>query len=304
MISNERVEPAVGLPCTGERFLPENVGEIALEHLHRYLLARELAQDKQVLDIASGEGYGSAMLAEVAAKVVGVDISADAVRHARLRYPHANLEYREGRADAIPLPDGSVDLVVSFETIEHHDRHVEMMAEIRRVLRSDGVLIISSPDKREYSDIPRFANPFHVKELYRDEFEQLLGGSFRHVTIYGQRVCCGSAIAAEAGDGHFRAYARDAAGYSRADGVRRPVYFLAVASNAELPALGNSLFELPDESAGMPAQAVIDSRARDVELAKLRDALDQRDQRIAGLRQAVIERDRQIRELRRAAVVG
>jgi SAM-dependent methyltransferase len=300
MISDGQVKLATGLPCTGERFLPENVGVIALEHLHRYLLARELAKDRQVLDIASGEGYGSAMLAEVATGVVGVDISAEAVRHARVRYGRANLEFREGRADAIPLPNGSVDLVVSFETIEHHDRHEEMMAEIRRVLRPDGVLIVSSPDKREYSDIPRFANPFHVKELYREEFERLLAASFENVAIYGQRVCYGSAIAPDSGEGLFSTYAKEGPGYSRVDGVRRPVYFVALASNRELPLLGGSLFEVPGDASGSAAQLSVDSHARDVELGRLKEAVGERDRRIAGLRQAVAERDRQLRQLRHA----
>lgn len=300
MSSAEHVELAGSLPCTGERFLPENVGVIALEHLHRYLVAKELARDKQVLDIASGEGYGSAMLAEVASAVVGVDISPEAVRHARVRYPRANLEFREGRADAIPVGDGSVDLVVSFETIEHHDRHAEMMAEIRRVLLPDGVLVMSSPDKREYSDIPRFANPFHVKELYRDEFEALLRQSFRNVAIYGQRVCYGSAIASDTGEAPFYAYAKDGNGFSRVPGVRRPIYFVAVASNRELPALGGSFFEVPGDSTNAPASIAADSHARDVALARFQEAVGERDRRIAALRQAVAERDRQIRQLRHA----
>ena len=76
------------------------------------------------------------------------------------------------------MPDARVDFVVSFETIEHHDQHLQMMMEIRRVLRPDGVLIISSPDKHEYSDVPGFKNEFHVKELYLSEFVDLLSSHF------------------------------------------------------------------------------------------------------------------------------
>lgn len=61
---------------TGERFVPEQQGNIELEHLHRYLCAAELSAQKDVLDIASGEGYGSSILARVARSVIGVDISA------------------------------------------------------------------------------------------------------------------------------------------------------------------------------------------------------------------------------------
>ncbi|MDH5699723.1 MAG: class I SAM-dependent methyltransferase, partial [Nitrospirota bacterium] len=154
------------LPWTGERFVPGVIGDIELEHLHRYYLARELAIGKDVLDIASGEGYGSALLAEVARTVVGVDASEEVIRYASERYQRSNVQFKHGVCRHIPLPDASVDLIVSFETIEHHDEHHEMMREFVRVLRPDGLVLISSPDKAEYSDRPQFANAFHVKELY------------------------------------------------------------------------------------------------------------------------------------------
>src|SRR5208282_1491457 len=139
------------LPWTGERYVPQVTGEIQLEHVHRYLLAREYAKDKDVLDIASGEGFGSAILASAARNVVGVDIAAEAVRHATVRYQRDNVQFRQGSCAEIPLANNSIDLVISFETIEHLDEHKAMMAEIKRVLRPEGVLIISSPDKKEYS---------------------------------------------------------------------------------------------------------------------------------------------------------
>jgi ubiquinone/menaquinone biosynthesis C-methylase UbiE len=149
-------------------------GEIEIEHVHRYAIEVELARGKRVLDIACGEGYGSSLLSRVAAQVIGVDIAEDAIAHARATYAHANLQFLLGSCASIPVADRSIDLVVSFETIEHHDQHEAMMREIRRVLRTDGVMVISSPDKYEYSDVPGYRNPFHAKELYRDEFEGLL----------------------------------------------------------------------------------------------------------------------------------
>ena len=83
------------LEWTGERYLPEIGGTIALEHIHRYLMARELAKDKDVLDIACGEGYGSVMLAEIARHVSGVDISAEAVAHATEKYQKENLQFKD-----------------------------------------------------------------------------------------------------------------------------------------------------------------------------------------------------------------
>jgi 2-polyprenyl-3-methyl-5-hydroxy-6-metoxy-1,4-benzoquinol methylase len=139
------------LPWTGERYVSQVTGEIQLEHVHRYLVAGEYAKDKDVLDIACGEGFGSAILARTARSVVGVDIAAEAVKHAAIRYRMDNVEFRQGSCSAIPLDSNSIDLVVSFETIEHHDEHLAMMVEIKRVLRPEGILIISSPDKKQYS---------------------------------------------------------------------------------------------------------------------------------------------------------
>ena len=206
----------IQLPWTGERYVPEVKGEIELEHLHRYAIARDLAYGKDVLDIACGEGYGSVLLASVARSVTGVDISEETIAHASRKYVRSNLSFVVGSCASIPVPDASVDLVVSFETIEHHDRHLEMMKEIQRILRPDGVLIISSPDKHEYSDVPGFKNEYHVKELYLSEFTDLLASHFTHVGVFGQRVYFGSLVAPVDGRAtRFASYSR------REESVRR-----------------------------------------------------------------------------------
>ena len=166
------------LEWTGERYLPEIPGNIRLEHVHRYLLAKELSGGRRVLDIACGEGYGSELLARTAAHVVGVDIVPAVVAHANRRYRRQNLVFVAGSAAAIPIADHSVDLVVSFETLEHLDQHEDMMRDLKRILRPGGLLVMSSPDRRQYSDLPDYHNPFHTRELYRAEFEQLLGSRF------------------------------------------------------------------------------------------------------------------------------
>lgn len=178
---------------TGERYCPQIAGEIALEHYLRYAVAVSLAGGRDVLDCASGEGYGSALLARVARSVIGVDVSAEALDHARATYARDNLSFREGSAAALPLPDASADLIVSFETIEHHDQQAEMLAEFRRVLRPDGLLLLSSPDKAQLEDVYG-PNPFHVRELYRQELRDLLAVEFRHCEFYDQKTLFASVI--------------------------------------------------------------------------------------------------------------
>ncbi|MCH8622380.1 glycosyltransferase [Undibacterium sp. TS12] len=270
---------------TGERFVPEVHGNIEIEHLHRYMQACNLARGKQVLDIASGEGYGSAMLAEHAAQVIGVDISVEAVEHAQGRYRKPNLEYRVGSCAAIPLDDSSVDLVVSFETIEHHDQHQEMMQEIRRVLRPDGVLLISSPDKLYYSDIPGAHNEYHVKELYQEEFQQLLGQYFGHISLFGQRVLFGSGIFPHAQATGFDTCWQQEQTLQSAQGMARPVYWIALASNRALPRLDASFFEQAQQESEMVTglQTALEHRQHDIVLHKEWEAQLERD--IADLKQ-------------------
>lgn len=191
---NEAV--STDLPFTGERFTPECVREIAYEHWHRYAFAQTMIADKEVLDIACGEGYGSALLAASARHVTGVDIDPVSVSHAAQRYgkAHPNLDYVVGDVAAIPLKDDAVDVVVSFETIEHITAQKQLLAEIDRVLRDEGLLIISSPDRHMYSDVTGFVNEHHVKELYREELEALLGERFAAYRLFGQKLLFQSAI--------------------------------------------------------------------------------------------------------------
>jgi O-antigen biosynthesis protein len=234
---------------TGERFLPSLDGVIRHEHFHRYAWCRGLVKGHAVLDIACGEGYGSAMLARDAASVIGVDISAEAVSHARQAYSDiSNLEFRLGDAASIPLPDDSVDVVISFETIEHHDKHQEMIDEIRRVLKPDGLLVISSPNRVVYSEKAGYHNEFHVKELDFGELDALLRTRFQQLRYFGQRLAVGSALAAINSDEQERfmdAFTDTPAGVMhRSPDLVDPVYFVAVAAadGVQLPVLHSSVF--------------------------------------------------------------
>jgi O-antigen biosynthesis protein len=234
--------PASNLPWTGERYVPQIGGEIELEHVHRYLWAKQFSHGKRVLDIACGEGYGSEVLARSAAQVIGVDLSKDAVVHASRKYLGQNLEFLIGSCDRIPVSDGETDLVVSFETIEHHDRHQEMMREIKRILCPGGILIISSPDKYVYSEVSGYRNEFHVKELYVRDFEALLKEHFANVQMFGQRVAYGSVIAGE-GEAGFVSFDSEQKSPPAMRGMERAIYNLAIASDGLVPETFNSIYE-------------------------------------------------------------
>jgi SAM-dependent methyltransferase len=183
------------LEFTGERFTPECVREIWYEHFHRYALATRWCAGKRTLDAACGEGYGSALLAKSASSVEAVDISEQTITHARQRYGQLkDLGFHVADCTTLPFGDDEFDRVVSFETLEHLEAHDELLAEFRRVLKPDGFLVLSSPDKAIYSDQHNTVNEYHVKELYREEFETLIQRHFPAHRLLGQKLMFHSAI--------------------------------------------------------------------------------------------------------------
>jgi SAM-dependent methyltransferase len=222
------------LEFTGERFIPGTRGEIWVEHWHRYHFAARWASGKTVIDVACGEGYGTALLARHAKQVTGIDVSPEAVAHAREAYAKlGNAKFECASCTAIPLPDASVDFAVSFETVEHITGQEEFLDELARVLKPEGVLLISCPNKLEYSDKRGFTNEFHVRELYRDELERLVGSRFPHARWFGQRPTFFSVIAPEGAAGEARAQFLEVAETApgEAEGtLSNPMYFLVAAS--------------------------------------------------------------------------
>ena len=238
------------LAWTGERCVPESTpADVLYEHVHRYLFAGALVDSKDVLDIGCGEGYGTAQLARAARTVTGVDSDAATVAHAASKYGSANVRFVNGSAaDLAGCADQAFDVAVCFEMIEHIDEHERLMASIKRVLRPEGVLVISTPDRDVYTT-ETYHNPYHVQELSVAEFRALLALSFRNHVLFTQRLSIGSVIdavgdasrSADQGarldfDGH-----RAPRGWDEDRGNRAP-YVIGVAGDAALPPLpDNSL---------------------------------------------------------------
>ncbi len=259
-------------------------GQIEIEHYHRYFLARDLCRDMDVLDIASGEGYGAALLSQTARSVVAIEISAEAVRHAQAAYPRDNLRFVSCDARSIPIADASVDIVVSFETIEHFAEHDRFISEIRRVLRPGGALVISSPDRDVYSPYNSPANPHHVREMSRAEFTDLLGAAFRNVAVLSQRPMIGSAIVPEhasAATASFLTFERRGVEhFERCEHLPRPLYLLALASDAALPPFGSSVYIEISRLAEREAEREV----RHQNDAQMRYALEETRQQLAAIR--------------------
>jgi GT2 family glycosyltransferase/SAM-dependent methyltransferase/glycosyltransferase involved in cell wall biosynthesis len=231
------------LPFVGERLTAAISGQVEIEHYHRYLLAREFCRDLDVLDVASGEGYGTALLAQVAKSAVGIEVDAEVVTAACSEFQRSNLRYEQGDARNIPLPDASIDVAVSFETLEHFTEQDRFLSELRRVLRPNGLLIISTPDRDIYSPVNTPPNPYHAHELSRAEFEAALARHFSHVSLASQRAILGSVIISAGNDVSARSYERRSDTLIEGgDSLMRAPYLIALASNVTLPPLPHSVY--------------------------------------------------------------
>lgn len=178
------------LSFTGERFVPYLTDKyIVAEHFQRYNAVLDIVKGKKILDAACGTGYGTALMSSTAASATGIDISPEAIEYAKHHYGECtNAHYVEASIASLPFPDHSFDVIISFETIEHVDGELQnsFLREIKRCLREDGLLIMSSPDKRTYSDLPGFQNEFHIKEFYVEEFEAFLQQEFKYCQYFLQ----------------------------------------------------------------------------------------------------------------------
>src|SRR5262249_2582112 len=144
--------------------------------------------------------------------------------------------------------DGAVDVVVSFETIEHIREHEEFLKEVRRVLRPAGILVLSTPDREEYNRQMPAPNPYHVRELSKTDFLALLRSHFAHVEMSYQRVMFGSAVIADdpsAGASRALVFAHQAED-RRVSFSPSPVhatYMISVCGDAVVPKLPNGFYE-------------------------------------------------------------
>ena len=172
---------------TGERVIPGEVDiDLFNEHMARYAFAARLARGKRALDAGCGAGYGSAELSRAAQSVVGIDNAADAIEFASANYRAPNLSFEQASCGALPYADGSFDLIVAFEVIEHLPDWRQFLHEARRTLAPNGQFIVSTPNKLYYGESrgAEGENPFHVHEFEFAEFRDELRNVFPHVSLF------------------------------------------------------------------------------------------------------------------------
>ena len=157
------------LPLTGERTVPGVPDETYWfeRHVVAYRHAAARVAGARVLDAGCGEGYGLALLRDAGAThVVGADLDAGAVAHARRAYAGDDVEVVECELMALPLDDDAVDVTTSFQVIEHVHDVPGYLASLRRVTRRQGAVLVATPNRLTFtpdSDVP--LNPFHVREF-------------------------------------------------------------------------------------------------------------------------------------------
>jgi SAM-dependent methyltransferase len=172
------------LQLTGERTLPDVPEENYWFQRHlvvyRWIAAR--AHGRRVVDLACGEGYGTAELARTAASVVGVDANPEAFEHARLKYPGARFE-----RNMVELWSGDVDCVVFLQTIEHVQDPDGVLEHVKRLIGPGGVAYVSTPNVLTLAPkgAERSGNPWHVREYRPEEYRALCERHFARVDLLG-----------------------------------------------------------------------------------------------------------------------
>ncbi len=158
------------------------------EHISRYVFASQFVKDKMILDIACGMGYGSSFIAKFRPKmVIGVDSSKKAIRKGKEFFEIEVLELLIGDATTTAFQDNTFDIVVSFETIEHIKNYEKFLSEVKRVMKTTGTFIVSTPNREAFSGYNEFyLNRFHLKEFTTSEFYVLLQSHFDKVELYGE----------------------------------------------------------------------------------------------------------------------
>ena len=174
------------LSLTGERTLPDVPAENYWYRRHRvvYRWIAERCRGLDVVDLACGEGYGTAELARRAARVTGVDANPEAHEHAPLKYTRPGVRFVRDLVETFAEP---CDAVVFLQTIEHIHEPGPLLDHLRSILRPGGTAFISTPNVLTLAPpgAEKSGNPWHLREYRWQELRELCAASFDRVELLG-----------------------------------------------------------------------------------------------------------------------
>lgn len=160
-----------------------------------YGFARRYVDGKAVAVIGREDlGYGIQLMAEAAGSVTGLIEASRDLEETSKAHPAPNVSYRKVSLPDLPYPEETFDVVVAFQVIEKLEHPEDLVREAKRVLKRDGLLLISTPDRQTYSNDRNYAAPGHKSEMYTPEFRELLGRHFAWVRLYRQGTVAGGVI--------------------------------------------------------------------------------------------------------------
>lgn len=164
-----------------------------VDHILRYHFAKSFVQEKRVLDIACGTGFGTVLLAHANAKhVLGVDRCEETIAECRCLWKIENGAFAAGNIESIKsLNIEPLDVAVCFETLEHIADPVHALSDLKSVIAPDGLLIGSVPTEADAEE----DNEFHLHQFTADKIETHLSGLFRHYSVLKQEFSISSTIA-------------------------------------------------------------------------------------------------------------
>lgn len=157
------------------------------EHVHRYeLVSTYVPANARILDIACGSGFGAHLLAKKGFDVTGADLSQETVEICQRNFKYPSLRFTQADATALPFENSQFDAVVSFETIEHTTHYKKVLEEFKRVLKPEGIILISTPNIKVNSPDGVVRNPYHTQEWNYEELKMILSDAYPKIELYGQ----------------------------------------------------------------------------------------------------------------------
>lgn len=180
------------LDNTGERLIPEGFSSkegylMYLLHIFAYNYAKnQISKNDLVLEVGSGEGYGTSILSMKAKSIIGLDVALEAVEHANEKYKSEKCNFKHYTGGKLPFPDNKFDKVISFQVIEHVADDNEYLNEIYRVLKNGGDFIVSTPNRNHrLKPNQKPWNRFHLREYSPEGLTELLSKKFHNVKVWG-----------------------------------------------------------------------------------------------------------------------